>query len=71
MSRTKTQRRASRSAAPVCSADELFAALKEMAWLLSHYAELLNQYDGGRRHTFVTPEEWIARLKEIGKLPTR
>lgn len=43
-------------------------ALRESVMLQSHYAELLNQYDGGERRGFVGPEDWMKRLKEIGKI---
>jgi hypothetical protein len=47
---------------------ELKIALEESLMLQQHYAELCNMYDGGQRMIFETPESWIARLKEIGKL---
>lgn len=40
-------------------------ALRESVKLQSHYAELLNQQDGGERLSFPTTEAWIARLKEM------
>jgi hypothetical protein len=43
-------------------------ALAESLKLQSHYARLLNQYDGGEHMVFDSPEQWIARLKEIGEL---
>lgn len=46
---------------------ELEAALRESVKLQSHYAKLLNQYDGGERLSFASIEEWIARLKEVGR----
>jgi hypothetical protein len=48
--------------------DELEIALKESLILQSHYAKILNKYDGGERRIFKSPKEWIARLREIGKL---
>ena len=48
---------------------ELFTALQESLNLQSHYAKLLNQYDQGERKVFKSPKEWIARLREVGKLP--
>lgn len=54
-----------------CSAEDLYAALRESVQLQSHYARLLNQYDGGNRHPFATTEEWIARLRKTGGLPNR
>lgn len=44
-------------------------ALEESVKLQSFYAGLLNQYDGGLRMTFVSGDAWIARLREVGKLP--
>jgi hypothetical protein len=43
---------------------ELRAALEESVKLQSHYATLLNAWDGGQRLTFVNADEWLARLKE-------
>ena len=45
-------------------------ALEESVGLQSHYAKLLNMYDGGERIGFENAEAWIARLRECGKLPT-
>ena len=54
------------------SKDELLAelrkALQASVRLQSHYAQLLNSYDGGKRIIFNTVEEWIARLRKIGDL---
>lgn len=33
--------------------------------LQAHYADLLNQYDGGERLTFKSTAEWMARLMEL------
>jgi len=33
--------------------------------LQSHYARILNDYDGGKRMTFGSADEWIARLRAI------
>jgi hypothetical protein len=49
--------------------DELRTALKESLLLQTHYASLLNQYDGGHRISFLTIDQWIERLREVGKLP--
>jgi len=43
-------------------------ALEESLKLQGHYAELLNQYDGGERMIFKTIKEWIERLKKTGVL---
>jgi len=69
MSTTKKRTRASRRVAPTCSAEDLYVALRESVKLQSHYAGLLNGYDGGKRRPFSTPEAWIARLRETGDLP--
>ena len=45
--------------------DELSVALAESLKLQSHYATLLNQYDGGRRMTFQTVCSWLKRLREM------
>lgn len=47
---------------------ELEIALNESLKLQSHYARLLNQYDGGKRKTFPTVDKWIERLVEIGTI---
>lgn len=48
---------------------ELRVALEESVKLQSHYADLLNMYDGGKRMEFKGVDEWMARLMEIGTLP--
>lgn len=40
-------------------------ALDESVKLQSHYARLLNQYDGGERMTFESGRTWIERLVEL------
>jgi hypothetical protein len=45
---------------------ELRFALEESVALQSHYAKLLNAYDGGRRRVFKNADEWLARLREVG-----
>lgn len=40
-------------------------ALDESVKLQSHYAKLLNEYDGGKRMVFTSVDEWIERLKEV------
>jgi hypothetical protein len=49
---------------------ELRVALAESVKLQSHYASLLNMYDGGRRIGFEDADAWIARLREMGTLPS-
>lgn len=51
--------------------EQLEAALDRSVKLQSHYAGLLNQYDGGQRMTFDGADAWIARLSELGKLKKR
>jgi hypothetical protein len=46
--------------------EELRAALEASVRLQSHYAVLLNEYDGGLRRQFASAEEWIQRLRECG-----
>jgi hypothetical protein len=46
--------------------EELLIALRKSVDLQSHYAELLNMYDGGLRSTF-TADSWIERLRELNK----
>lgn len=48
--------------------EELVIALQKSLELQSHYAKLLNQYDGGDRKTFDSPESWIERLREVKEL---
>lgn len=47
---------------------ELEHALDESVKLQSHYAKLLNMYDGGQRTCFKDSEEWLTRLKAIQEL---
>lgn len=44
---------------------ELLAALDESVRLQSHYALLLNQYDGGARLAFGGADAWLQRLDTI------
>jgi hypothetical protein len=50
------------------NASECMRALIESVRLQSHYAMLLNIYDGGERKQFSCAAEWIERLKECGRL---
>ncbi len=50
--------------------NELEIALTESLKLQSHYAELLNMYDGGTRTIFENADQWIERLREVGLLPS-
>jgi len=40
-------------------------ALEESVKLQSHYAGILNMYDGGQRIEFKDADEWVKRLREI------
>ena len=48
--------------------DTLKVALEESVGLQTHYAKLLNMYDEGKRIGFKNIDEWIARLKVVGKI---
>jgi len=43
------------------SRSKLELALEDLVKLQAHYAKLLNQYDGGRRHAFTSAEDWLNR----------
>jgi hypothetical protein len=47
---------------------KLLTALAESVKLQSHYAMLLNAYDGGQRIRFNDAAAWIARLRETGTI---
>ncbi len=47
---------------------ELHMSLEESLKLQSHYAKLLNAHDGGSRLRFDSVDEWMARLRKLGKL---
>lgn len=44
---------------------QIWKALEESVKLQSHYAALLNQYDGGNRMGFSDAEAWCNRLDEL------
>ncbi len=46
-----------------CKYPALKRALEESLKLQSHYAELLNMQDGGKRMQFRTAQEWLDRLE--------
>jgi hypothetical protein len=46
----------------------LMDALEHSVTLQSHYAKLLNQYDGGKRMIFKDANAWISRLTEMEKI---
>lgn len=43
---------------------EIRFALEESIKLQSHYAQLMNQIDGGHRREFKDGDEWMKRLKK-------
>jgi hypothetical protein len=45
----------------------LSEALSASVKLQSHYAKLLNSWDGGERMTFDDAEAWLRRLDEVRK----
>jgi hypothetical protein len=45
--------------------DELQSALARSVRLQSHYAWLLNGYDGGKRLQFANASEWLERLRML------
>lgn len=47
--------------------DELWYALEESVKLQSHYANLINMYDGGQRIQFKDAKEWLLRLRKVEK----
>lgn len=47
---------------------EVEIALRKSVELQSHYAGLLNSYDGGKRLSFKNAKEWVDRLKAMGVL---
>jgi len=51
-----------------CSRADLLVALEESVKLQSHYARLLNQWDGGQRRDFLDGTQWVDRLRETGRL---
>lgn len=48
---------------------KLEGALEQSVELQSHYAELLNMYDGGQRLTFANVEAWLDRLDALKDAP--
>lgn len=45
--------------------DEVWEALEQSVKFQSHYAELLNMYDGGKRISFPSAKSWIQRLRTL------
>jgi hypothetical protein len=50
----------------VATLDDLKLALRESLKLQSHYALLLNDYDGGHRRAFTDITAWLKRLHDCG-----
>lgn len=50
---------------------QIVKALEESLKLQSHYASLLNMYDGGKRIEFKSVDEFMNRLKESTGLETQ
>ena len=48
-----------------CGIARLRRALEESVELQSHYAKLLNMYDGGKRTQFDSADAWIKRLADL------
>lgn len=46
---------------------EIWVALEELVKLQSHYARILNQYDGGNRLEFQSANEWMDRQKRMNR----
>ncbi len=46
---------------------ELLRALDESVKLQSHYAGILNSYDGGTRLQFADADAWMKRLADLEK----
>jgi hypothetical protein len=55
----------------VWDAETVMLALAASVGLQSHYAGLLNMYDGGKRRQFSNPDEYIQRLVDIGLIPNK
>jgi len=47
---------------------KLKEALEESIKLQSHYAGLLNMYDGGERLQFKNVDEWMDRLESLREI---
>jgi hypothetical protein len=45
--------------------DELRDALEKSVSLQSHYADLLNMHDGGKRIVFKNADEWLERIRKL------
>lgn len=50
---------------PVIEENIYIRALRESLKLQAHYARLLNDWDGGRRHIFKSVGEWLRKLELI------
>lgn len=52
----------------VVEAERIRGALDKSIKIQSHYAKLLNGYDGGKRMTFSNSQKWIERLEKIKEI---
>lgn len=59
-------KRANSLAESTLEPQSLSIALEESVKLQSHYASILNQYDGGQRLQFDCAERWLRRLALLG-----
>jgi hypothetical protein len=50
--------------------DKVLHALEESLTLQSHYAYLLNAYDGGERIGFTSAAKWIGALSSLASAPS-
>jgi hypothetical protein len=66
--RTALREAIARATVDQAQIEQLRTALRESLKLQSHYAKLLNGYDGGTRMVFEDIGTWLARLKETGTL---
>jgi hypothetical protein len=48
--------------------EKIRSALEQSVQLQSHYANLLNMHDGGKRVTFPNADAWMVRLLSLDKL---
>jgi hypothetical protein len=69
LAQTLMREAAAALAAQEAATIELKSALDESIKLQSHYAVLLNGWDGGQRLQFANAEEWLARLRALAKKP--
>lgn len=63
--RLRAERDAERDRAELWKTAKLDEALEESVKMQSHYAALLNDYDGGKRIVFASADEWLKRLATL------